>query len=181
VAGPNGAGKTTLAAEEFILGEVVVNADEIARSLPSASPLEAGRLAIRERRRCLTSRTSFAIETTLSGRRELDLIRDARERGFMVALHYIGVESPELCRIRVDERVTKGGHDVPHADLVRRYHRSASNLVSAIALAHVAFVYDNSTRQGIKPVARFAGAALLECAPEVPRWMERALGSLLRR
>lgn len=108
-------------------------------------------------------------------------MRDAREMGFMVALHYIGVESPALCRVRIDERVNKGGHDVPDADLVRRYHRSASNLSSAIALAHVAFVYDNSTRHGITPIARFQSGMLLECAPDVPRWMERALGPLLRR
>jgi predicted ABC-type ATPase len=160
---------------------VVVNADEIARSLPSASVIEAGRRAIRERRRCLSSGTSFAIETTLSGRRELDLMRDARTRGFMVVLHYVGVDSAELCRIRVDERVAKGGHDVPDADLRRRFHRSMSTLSSAVVLAETAFVYDNSTRRGIVPVASFRSGQLAACAPELPRWLERALGSVLRR
>jgi hypothetical protein len=47
--------------------------------------------------------------------------------------------------------------------------------------AAVSSLYDNSTAAGITLVARLAGVVLLECAPEIPRWMERALGPLLRR
>ena len=181
VAGPNGAGKTTLSATQFILRETVVNADEIARSLPSASAVEAGRLAILERRRWLNAGKSFAFETTLSGRREFGLMRDARERGFFVVMHYVGIDSPALCRMRIVERVLKGGHDIPEADLVRRYRRSYENLASAISLTDHAFIWDNSTLNGINPIAWFSAGALVSCAPDVPRWMERAIGPLLKR
>lgn len=170
-----------MCATEFILGEAIVNADEIARTLPSASIIEAGRRAIVERRQWLAAGKSFGFETTLSGHREFELMRDARERGFRIVLHYVGLNSPALCRMRITERVAKGGHDVPEDDLLRRYRRSVGNLPAAIVFADHAFVYDNSTLRGLVPMASFSAGALVECAPNVPRWMERAIGPLLKR
>jgi len=181
VAGPNGAGKTTLSREEFILDEAIVNADEIARALPSRSVVEAGRVAVRERRRLLSSSASFAFETTLAGRREFALLREARTREYRIVLHYVGVESPELCRARIDERVLSGGHDVPQIDLVRRFTRSLAHLPVAVGLADESVVYDNSSLSGITPMARFAAGTLVDVAPRIPRWMERALGPLRKR
>jgi predicted ABC-type ATPase len=108
-------------------------------------------------------------------------IREARARGYRVELRYVGLESPVLCAVRIAERVAKGGHDVPAPDVFRRFERSLANLTAILSDADESFLYDNSTSAGITLIARFAGAALLECAPEVPRWMERALESLLRR
>ena len=82
IAGPHGAGKTTFA-REFLPGEaacpVFVNADLIAAGLapfaPEAAALQAGRLMLQELARHFAARTSFAFETTLSGRGYLRLIR----------------------------------------------------------------------------------------------------------
>ena len=35
---------------------------------------------------------SFSFETTLSGRRELEFVREARARGYFIALRYVGVD-----------------------------------------------------------------------------------------
>lgn len=134
-----------------------------------------------ERRRLLERGTSFSIETTLSGRRELAFIREAQARGYFIELRYVGVESAALCQVRVIERVAKGGHDIPDADLFRRFERSIVNLPVAIALADESLVYDNSTMAGVRLIARFSRGSLAECAPHVPRWMERAIGPLLKR
>ncbi|MEA2687426.1 MAG: hypothetical protein QOD51_33 [Candidatus Eremiobacteraeota bacterium] len=83
--------------------------------------------------------------------------------------------------MRITERVMKGGHDVPQADLLRRFRRSNENLEAAIALADDAVIYDNSTLGGLMPIARFFAGALVECAPDVPRWVRRAIGSSLPR
>jgi predicted ABC-type ATPase len=82
IAGPNGAGKTTFA-REFLPSEaacpVFVNADLIAAGLapfaPETASLQAGRLMLQELKRYASTRTSFAFETTLSGRGYLRLIR----------------------------------------------------------------------------------------------------------
>ncbi|MDD9996848.1 MAG: hypothetical protein OXI95_02985 [bacterium] len=41
-------------------------------------------------------------------------------------------------------RVALGGHDVPEADVRRRFARSRANLPAAIAQTEMALLYDNS-------------------------------------
>jgi predicted ABC-type ATPase len=53
----------------------------------------------------------------------------ARERGYEIELHYLSVTSPRVCIERVAQRVRDGGHDVPVADIRRRFYRSLQNLV----------------------------------------------------
>src|SRR5580765_6792676 len=75
IAGPNGAGKTTFA-REFLPKDTdivhFVNADLIASGLsalrPESAAITAGRVFLAELDRLARSRTSFAFETTLSGR-----------------------------------------------------------------------------------------------------------------
>ncbi len=56
---------------------------------------------------------------------------------------------PELALSRVKSRVSKGGHDVPAEDVVRRYFRSKQNLPRAVALVDSYTIVDNSDRQYI--------------------------------
>ncbi len=151
VAGPNGAGKTTLSAENLTSAEIV-NADEIAR-ISEASLIDASRRAILERRRLLEAGYSFSFETTLSGRREFAFVRAAKSRRYRIELRYVAVETATLCRVRINERVARGGHDVPEADLLRRFERSFANLPHAISIADDSFIYDNSTQAGITLIA----------------------------
>jgi predicted ABC-type ATPase len=94
--GCNGAGKSTLARELLPLLGIhrFLNADEIARGLspidPSLAAFKAGRLLIEEARDLIASGSSFAIESTLSGRTYLSMIREAKKRGIPLrpALHH---------------------------------------------------------------------------------------------
>ena len=88
IAGPNGAGKTTFA-REFLPREaacpVFVNADLIAAGLapfaPDTAALQAGRVMLQELARHFAARTSFAFETTLSGRGYVRLIKEWQAAG----------------------------------------------------------------------------------------------------
>jgi hypothetical protein len=62
------------------------------------------------------------------------------------------------------------------ADVFRRFERSLVNLAAVLPDADESFLYDNSTAEGITLVARFSAGTLVECAPDVPRWLVRALG-----
>jgi len=53
-------------------------------------------------------------------------------RGYRVCLYYLWVPSPERALMRIHNRVQAGGHDVPDADVRRRYIRSLSNLFSTL-------------------------------------------------
>jgi predicted ABC-type ATPase len=153
IAGCNGAGKTTFA-REFLPKEVkclrFLNADEIARGLspfdPGASAVKAARLLLSEFRASLQCRETFALETTLSGRTYVAMLRQAKALGFRIHLHYLWLPNPRMAVARVRQRVKKGGHDVPVADIRRRFARSLVHLAENYApLADRWAVWDNQT------------------------------------
>jgi predicted ABC-type ATPase len=161
VAGPNGSGKSSLTAgSSDIFGHFpLIDPDAIARTIQvnskNLSALAAGREALSQAASFLEASRSFAVETTLSGHNYLQMMSDARDRGFEVVLIYVGTKNSDINMARVANRVTLGGHDVPEVDIRRRYERSLRNLPLAIALADHAILLDNSTEYGYQLVAHF--------------------------
>lgn len=136
IAGPNGAGKTTFALE--YLPQVAqcsrfVNADLIAAGLSPLAPerelLAASRLFLGEIEACITQREDFAFETTLAGRSYLKLVRRLQTAGWRVELIYLALPSMEMSKLRVAERVAHGGHNIPVADIERRFAGRLGNLL----------------------------------------------------
>jgi predicted ABC-type ATPase len=136
IAGCNGAGKTTFA-KQFLPHEVkclnFLNADLIAQGLSPlnarAAAIKAGRLLLEEFRRFVSRRETFALESTLSGKTYLGLLKQAKKKGFQLYLHYLWLPNPAVAIARVHERVKKGGHDVPVADIRRRFARSLNHFI----------------------------------------------------
>ena len=148
--GCNGAGKTTLARELLPrLGLMrFLNADEIARGLSpldaSLSAFRAGRILLEEARSLMKAKASFAIESTLSGKTYLALIREAKAQGYRFLLHYIVIGSGTQAVDRVALRVKLGGHHVPEEDVRRRYDRSRRHFMEDyLPLADDWGVWDN--------------------------------------
>lgn len=140
IAGPNGAGKTTFALE--YLPQVAqcsrfVNADLIAAGLSPLAPerelLAASRLFLGEMETCIAEREDFAFETTLAGRSYLKLVRRLQMAGWRVELIYLALPSMEMSKLRVAERVEHGGHNIPVADIERRFARSLGNLLNSFS------------------------------------------------
>lgn len=180
VAGPNGAGKSTYAPNLSAAIEEIVGPDAIAEQLSPTSletaALSAGRAAIRRIRNLLKERRSFAVETTLSGRFHLQLARSAKSQGWNVGILYIGLRNPELAIERVRQRRLRGGHDVPSADVRRRYERSLRNLPVAYQLADLGFVLDNSSaRRPMKRLLAVRQGIVIFRASRLPSWLRLAL------
>jgi predicted ABC-type ATPase len=153
IAGCNGAGKTTFA-KSFLPNEAkclnFLNADLIAQGLSPlntrAAAIKAGRLLMEEFRSFVAKRETFAFESTLSGLTYLSLLRNAKQRGFQIYLHYLWLPTPAIAIARVRERVKKGGHDVPEADIRRRFRRSLQHFIhDYILLGDRWAVWDNQT------------------------------------
>ncbi len=150
-AGANGAGKTT-AAEYLLPKEKLkefVNADEIARGLspfnPAEQRVEAGRLMLSRIRRLLKEGKSFAFETTLASRSFALLIKEAKEKGYKITLYYLFTDDVRINLKRIAYRVKQGGHNVPTADVRRRYGRSLQNLLHLYwDLCDIIAIYDVS-------------------------------------
>src|SRR5437870_13513704 len=156
IAGPNGAGKTTFA-REFLPKDAgvvhFVNADLIASGLsplrPELAALAAGRLLLRELDRLAKARLPFAFESTLSGLVYLGRLKRWKAAGYRIEIIYLRLPSPRLGLRRIAARVKQGGHNVPRAEVLRRFNRSWTNFQNAYRFVADAWtVYDNS---GAKP------------------------------
>lgn len=153
LAGVNGAGKSSIAGAALRnAGADYYNPDEAARSLRASRPAlaqrEANSLAWQQGKRLLEKaiarRLDFAFETTLGAATIPALLRDAASRGFAVNVWYVGLSSAELHIARVHARVARGGHDIPEADIRRRYEHSRLNLIDLLPHLAALRIYDNS-------------------------------------
>lgn len=152
IAGPNGAGKTTFSRKILTDQQGIlhfVNADLIAAGLsplhPELAARAAGRLLLSELDRLISARTSFALESTLSGMTYLERVRRMKELGYSVEIIFLRLRSPELAIKRVAHRVKQGGHHVPAEDVRRRFERGWPNFERYYRpLADVWAVYENS-------------------------------------
>jgi predicted ABC-type ATPase len=133
-------------------GAAYFNPDEAAARIRVANPgttrEAANSAAWNEGRRLLeraiAERLDFAFETTLGGSTITGLLGEAVSRGLEVRIWYVGLSSPELHLARVRARVEKGGHDIPEADIRRRYDDGRRNLVRLLPRLTELRVYDNS-------------------------------------
>src|SRR5207244_3234779 len=104
-----------------------VNADLIASGLsplrPELAALAAGRLFLKELDRLAKARLDFAFESTLSGLVYLNRLKRWKAAGYRIELIYLRLSSPRLALRRIAARVKQGGHNVPRADVLRRFTR----------------------------------------------------------
>ncbi len=101
-------------------------------------------------------------------------IEAALERSFFTRRFYICLDNPERSIQRVRERVAQGGHDVPDADVRRRYTRSLTNAGHILQLVHQGLVFANSGVEP-RPVLEMRGGRVVGLADEIPEWAAELL------
>jgi len=174
IAGPNGCGKSTLTRTEYFGNTFMIDPDAIARRQPDGDSIQSpARVALAQRRAALESRQTHLIETTLSGKGIFRHVEAARKKGYMVSLHYIFLESPDVALDRIRNRVKLGGHDVKQEDVKRRFARSCDNLPIMIAQSNEVCLYDNSDPD--RPLRRIAKFKHGNWWNEIPGWAVKAI------
>jgi predicted ABC-type ATPase len=161
IAGPNGAGKSTTAPtllREALAVEEFVNADTIAAGLSAFAPqtvaFSAGRVMLRRVRELATIKSDFAFETTLASRTFAPWLRELQQQGYALHLIYLWLPGADLAVERIAERVRRGGHSVPEADVRRRYINSLSNFFNLYRpIADSWLMLDNSRQSEPQPIA----------------------------
>ena len=152
LAGVNGAGKSTAGERELTqAGLVWFNPDTFTRKLMEASgaSLEdanamAWQQGVRQLDTALTNGTDHAFETTLGGNTIARKLREANKT-HDVLMWFTGLDSPEHHIARVQQRVARGGHDIPAAKIRERFESSRKNLIVLLPHLTQLQVYDNST------------------------------------
>ena len=152
IAGCNGAGKTT--ASFTILPEVLdckefINADEIAKGLspfqPESVAMQAGRIMLARMDELLQKGETFAFETTLATKSYKQKIEWAQANGYEVTLLFFWLDSPNMAKKRVAQRVAEGGHSIPSETIERRYYNGITNLFAIyIDMVDICYIFDNS-------------------------------------
>ena len=152
IAGCNGAGKTT--ASFTILPEILgckefINADEIAKGLspfqPESVAVQAGRIMLARMDELLQKGETFAFETTLATKSYKQKIEWAQANGYEVTLLFFWLDSPNIAKERVAQRVAEGGHNIPLETIERRYYNGIANLFTIyIDMVDICYIFDNS-------------------------------------
>lgn len=183
IAGPNGSGKSTLTnffmEKGMDFGEYV-NPDEIAKELGGdydKAVREAQRLAESRRSELLNSGISHSFESVMSHPSKIEYLVTAKTKGFEVILLFVGINDPLINVKRVENRVAKGGHDVPREKVVERYKRTMDMLYQAAITADQALIFDNTdSTSGITQAAKVEHGRLLDWDPRFP-WVRKYLVS----
>lgn len=144
LAGANGSGKSSLRDWKVDNDQcIIIDPDRFIKT-NNGNNILGSRQAISVFKKCISEKTSFSLETTLAGKSAIKRIENARNAGFRVKMHYIGLNSPELNIRRVAERVARGGHDIPRDSIIERYNSSRENLIQAVDFLDRLEIYDNS-------------------------------------
>jgi predicted ABC-type ATPase len=144
---------------------------------PTLAAIPAARSAILMCRELVAQRASFIVESTLAGNGAIALMTKAKQSGYRTLLIYVALGEPELHIDRVRLRVAQGGHDIPDADIRRRYFRSLSRAPEAIRLADEAIVLDNA---GPKPerVLLLRNGEITWKSASLPSWVSEVVDRL---
>jgi predicted ABC-type ATPase len=182
VGGPNGSGKSSQSKPFLDEGLLFLNPDEIARVISAKSEteraIEAGRVVLKYVQDLIAQKRSFALESTLSGSAQLQMIKRAQAAGFMTHLVYVTTDDPAINIDRVAARVARGGHNIPVDDIVRRWHRSIEGLHRYLRLVDTATLIDNSGAKAFV-VAELVQGKVSVVAPTLPPWAISVINHLL--
>ena len=175
VAGVNGAGKSSLTGvlrtEMTNLGKIVDVDKMIVKC--GGNVIEGGKKSIELIDACLEKEICFTQETTLSGHRILNTVKKAIEKGYYIRLYYVGLNSVEESLVRIENRVKKGGHNIPDSDVIRRFNKRFEDLVAILQYCDEATFYDNEN--GFVAVAEYKNGEILQIGNLQPQWLKELM------
>ena len=176
IAGVNGAGKSTLfSVVSYFKDMEKINLDEVVREIGDwrnvSDVITAGKMVVERVNSYFSEGVSFSQETTLCGRSILRNIEKAKDIGYNIELHYVGLESADLAKERVSYRVANGGHGISDEDIERRYDESFENFKKVISLCDLVAVYDNT--ESLRRFAIYKNGRKVRLSSNVPEWYKK--------
>ena len=171
VGGVNGTGKSSLTgvlkSQLNDLG-TIVDVDKITAQV-GGSAIQGGKIALDRIADCLNKGISFTQETTLSGRKTEATAAQAKAQGYFVRLYYVGLDTPEECLQRIENRVKHGGHDIREEDVLRRFAGRWEAVAKVLPYCDEARFFDNFN--GFVEVAEYKNGELITKGDKLPAWV----------
>lgn len=181
IAGVNGAGKSTLyKTKKDFLDMPRVNTDEILRGFGDwrnpSDLAKAGKEAVKLLKELLQGDETFNQETTLCGKSIVSNIKKAKENGFRIEMHYVGLDSADIAKKRVAHRVSVGGHGIPEEDIEKRYVETFENLKEVLPMCDLVALYDNTEEVAFRRIAIYKNGEPIRVSGRVPEWYKINFG-----
>ena len=171
IGGINGCGKSSLTGVlkslEPNMG-IIIDPDDIAKKT-NLSSYGVGRKTIEKIQKCLSENISFTQETTLAGRYTQKVAKQAQSQNYHIRLYYVGLDTLEESLERIQNRVKKGGYNIPQEIVSRRYARRFQSLCRILPYCNEAVLYDNYN--GFTEVAQYRNGELIIETPTPPQWI----------
>ena len=171
IGGVNGTGESSLTGvlrtQLKDLG-TIIDVDKITAQV-SYSPLESGKVALQRINECLEKRVCFTQETTLSGHKTEITASRAKESGYYIRLFYVGLDSPEECLLRIENRVKHGGHSTPENDGIMQFAGQSEDVAKLLPFCDEGLFFDNNN--GFVEVAEYINGELILKGSNHPKWV----------
>lgn len=178
IGGVNGVGKSSftgvLKERCEDLGQII-DVDKITAELGAGS-LAGGKAALLRIEGCMERQLSFTQETTLSGYRTEATAKKVKELGYSVRLFYIGLDSVKESLLRIENRVRRGGHNIPAEDVERRFQGRWDAVAKVLPYCDSAEFYDNDN--GFVKVAEYRNGELRKVGERSPQWLSELIAFL---
>lgn len=175
VGGVNGVGKSSftgvLKERSADLG-TIIDVDKITAEL-GGNALSGGKVAVTKIRDCLEWGVSFTQETTLSGYKTEATAKQARDAGYYVRLFYVALDTATESLSRIENRVKRGGHDIAHDDVLRRFSGRWEAVAKVLPYCDEAEFYDNDN--GFVKVAEYRNGEVRAVGEYRPLWLNELL------
>lgn len=179
IGGVNGVGKSSftgaLKGRTTDLG-VIIDVDKITADL-GGSALAGGKAALKKINECISKGVSFTQETTLSGYKTEATAKEVKALGYRVRLFYVGLDTVQESLQRIENRVRRGGHNIPHDDVTRRFEGRWEAVAKVLPYCDEAEFYDNNN--GFVMVAVYRNGELRRVRKNTCTWIDE-LGVYLK-
>lgn len=171
IGGVNGVGKSSftgvLKERSTDLG-TIIDVDRITAEM-GGSALAGGKAALQKINDCISRGISFTQETTLSGYKTEATAKQVKELGYHVRLFYVALDTSAESLTRIENRVKRGGHDIPHDDVLRRFSGRWEAVARVLPYCDEAEFYDNDN--GFVKVAEYRNGELRTIGTHLPDWL----------
>ena len=171
IGGVNGVGKSSftgvLKERTMDLG-TIIDVDKITAEL-GGNTLAGCKAALTKIRDCIARNVSFTQETTLSGYKTEATAKQVKELGYHVRMFYVGLDTLDESLLRIQNRVRRGGHDIPNDDVSRRFSARWESLAKVLPYCDEAEFYDNDN--GFVTVAKYKNGELQIIGQNPPQWL----------
>lgn len=173
IGGVNGAGKSSftgsIAAERDDLG-YILDVDRLTAEQYGGDEYEGGKAALAKIDECIEAGVNFTQESTLAGSQVRKVSKAAKEAGYYIRLYYIGIDTITEALSRIQNRVQRGGHNIPQEDVERRFGRQANALRQLLPYCNEAKFFDNYN--GFVQVGEYRNGKVLPLGQSTPAWFK---------